>query len=237
MNINLALVDIKSEALRETADRMAGKYQVLTRCLVRDLSERESWIACMDLIRDLDCRLLIYVPAYSPVRSFFGNTAAELDRYLHLNSLTPLHLVHAFAERNRGKGRSGIVLMSSLAGLIGPRFVAPYAATKAFNIVLAESLFHELKSSGIEITACCAGPTSTPTYWSSLPDGQATKPDVMGPEPVAACALKNLGKKAICIPGRKNQFFFFILLHLLPRAVASSLVSREMARMYQRETG
>ncbi|MEI6456829.1 MAG: SDR family NAD(P)-dependent oxidoreductase [bacterium] len=233
--MNLAMVDIRGAFLHETAERIGKSFGVQTRCLVQDLAEKEAWIECLKFLGLLDCRLLVYVPAYSPVKFFLKNSSEEIDRYIHLNSLTPLHLVHALTERMREKGSGGIILMSSLAGLIGPKFVAPYAATKAFNIVLAESLFHELRSSGIAITACCAGPTSTPTYWSSLPDNQKTTPDVMEPGRVAEYALQNLGKKAVCIPGRKNRFFYFILLRILPRPVASRLVSLEMGKMYNRE--
>jgi short-subunit dehydrogenase len=233
--MNLAMVDIRGASLHQTAERIGKSFGVQTRCLVQDLAEKEAWIACMKFTESLDCRLLVYVPAYSPVKFFRKNTSEEIDRYINLNSLTPLHLVHALTEQMREKGSGGIILMSSLAGLIGPKFVAPYAATKAFSIVLAESLFHELRPSGISITACCAGPTSTPTYWSSLPGNQKTTPGVMAPGRVAECALENLGKKAVCIPGRKNRFFYFILLHLLPRAVSSWLVSREMGKMYHKE--
>jgi len=230
--MNLVMVDIKEQSLRETAERIENFYHVKTLLLVQDLSEEDAWVKCMNLIEALDCRLLIYVPAYSPVKSFQNNSPAELEKYLKLNSVTPLKLVHAFAERIKTSGSGGIVLMSSLAGLIGPKFVAPYAATKAFTIVLAESLFYELRPQGIAIIACCAGPTSTPTYWSSLSYDKKIAREVMEPAKVAACALKNLGRKAICIPGWKNRFFYLILLHLLPRKIAGSFVSQTMGKMY-----
>jgi len=230
--MNLLMVDIMEQSLKETADRMETSYHIKTVRQVLDLSEKDAWKNCMNLIGSIDCRLLIYIPAFSPVKSFLSNSPAELEKYLRLNSFTPLHLVHAFAGHTRIAGSGGIVLMSSLAGLIGPKFVAPYAATKAFNIVLAESLFYELRSQGIAITACCAGPTSTPTFWASLPEAQETAPDVMDPAKVAECAMKNLGRKAICIPGWKNRLFYFVLLHILPRKIAGCFVSQAIGRMY-----
>ena len=47
--------------------------------------------------------------------------------------------------------RGGIVLMSSLAGNQGSGFLATYAASKAFNRILAESLWFEWKN---EINGC-----------------------------------------------------------------------------------
>jgi len=230
--INLAMVDTKEQALNETADRIEYSYHIKTKRLFQDLSKKDAWLICLKFIEMLDCRVLIYIPAYSPVKSFLSNSPEELDKYLWLNSFTPIHMVHAFVERSMAAGSGAIVLMSSLAGLIGPKFVAPYAATKAFNVALAESLFHELHSHSIAITACCAGPTSTPTYWLSLPNDQKTTPKVMESITVAEYALKNLGRKAITIPGWKNRLFYAILIHLLPRKIAGCLVSRAMGKMY-----
>ena len=97
-------------------------------------------------------------------------------------------------------------LLAGAAGLIGPPFSAPYAATKAFNIVLAESLFSEFRQKEIDLTVCCAGQTSTPTYWSSKPSPASNWPGVTDPSDIADYALKNLGRKALCIPGWKTGF-------------------------------
>jgi len=230
--MNLLMIDIREKSLEETGNRIEQQYHVKTLGLVQDLAEENAWINCLRFIEQHDCRLLIYVPAYSPVKPFLSNSTDELDRYIRLNSLTPLKLVHGFVARTRAVGSGGIVLMSSLAGLVGPKFVAPYAATKAFNIVLAESLFHEFRSHAIDIIACCAGPTSTPSYWSSFTMDKKRGVNVMEPSRVAECAMKNLGKKPICIPGLKNLLFYFILLHVIPRKIAGNFVSKAIGKMY-----
>ena len=67
------------------------------------------------------------------------------------------------------RGRGGILLMSSLAGGQGTPIVAAYAASKAFEIVLAEGLWDELRPAGVDVLACRAGPTRTPSYEASAP--------------------------------------------------------------------
>jgi len=183
---HLVLADHQPEALRILSSGIEKEFGVKTISLSLDLAGQNAAHQCMEAIRNFDCRMLVYVPAFSKVRPFLANSPEDLDHFIDLNSRTPIHLVHAFASQIETKGGGGIILMSSLAGLIGPQFVAPYASTKAFNIVLAEALFHEFKRKKINILACCAGITSTPTYWESQPDKEATRPAIMEPQEVAA---------------------------------------------------
>lgn len=233
--MNLVMVDNKAELMAALAEKLQRAYNIKTVQLCQELSEKMAWMNCMNAILPYDCRLLIYVPAFSRVAPFLQTDEAGLDLFLDLNCRTPLHLVHAFAK-NIGREKSGgIVLLSSLAGLIGPALSAVYAGTKAFNILLAESLNAEFKGSAIDVTVCCAGITDTPTYWSSMPDKTAGTPGIMQPAEVARYALKSLGKRAICIPGWKNRLIFFFLVRMLPRKVAANLVSKAMVKMYPGE--
>jgi uncharacterized protein len=230
--MNLVMVDNKPGTLQAEASKIRSEFDVRVIEAAEDLLSPEAWKHCMDLVKDLDCRLLVYVPAYSPVKYFLDNSDEELDRYIRLNAMTPLHLVHAFAGHLKKNNGGGILLMSSLAGLLGPQFSAPYAATKAFNILLAESLHYELKRSGIRVSACCAGPTDTPTFRSSSPQGKNPWPGVMDPGVVADYALTRLGKKAVLIPGWKNRITFSALTRLFPRKIAAGFVSKGMRMMY-----
>jgi len=230
--LNLVMVDFNTEAMHILAERMKKTYPVKIIEIGQDLSEKDAWMNSMKAIRDLDCRLLVYTPAYSKIKGFLSNSSDELDKYIDLNARTPIHFVHAFISSVKDKKPAGIILISSLAGLIGPPYSAPYAATKAFNIVLGESLYSEFREKGIDITVCCAGQTSTPTYLSSNPSA-GNWPGVMDPADVTEYALKNLGKKAICIPGWKNRVSYFLLTHLFSRKSAARIVCKSMKEIYK----
>jgi short-subunit dehydrogenase len=47
--------------------------------------------------------------------------------------------------------------MSSLTAFHGSPFIATYGATKAFNLVLGEGLWFELRARGVDVLACAAG--------------------------------------------------------------------------------
>jgi uncharacterized protein len=218
--------------MHDLAEFLGAEYSVRINELELDLSENNAFDQCMGAIRELDCRLLVYVPAYSRIKPFSDNSSEELDRYIDLNSRTPLQLIHAFVNFQSNSLSSGIILVSSLAGIKGSKYIAPYSATKAFLILLAEGLFHELNSKGISILSCCAGMTDTPALRSTNPVIKNKWPGVADSMEVAESALKWLGKKPVCIAGWKNRLSHFLLTRLLTRRFATKIMAKAMEKMY-----
>jgi uncharacterized protein len=230
--VNLVMIDFNGNVLHNLSEKLKERYKIETREIVLDLTQKDSPEICIQAIVGLDCRLLIYIPAYSRVKPFLSHQPEELDNYINLNARTPLHLVHSFILAKKDEKSTGILLMASLAGLIGSVYLAPYSATKAFSILLAESLGSEYSNSNFYISVCCAGQTSTPAYWSSKPSSSINWPPVMDPGKVAEYALRKLGRKTILIPGWQNRISFFILSRILPRSLSAGIFRRSMKRIY-----
>ena len=227
---NLILADHQEFALQSTADRIKARYHVETIRLVLDLGDENAWEHCMKAVRDVDCRLLVYNAARSEIKSFLDHSTESLNRFLDVNNRTAILLVHAFASHLRDQGKTGrILLMSSLAGLMAPVFVAPYAASKAFLITLARSLFYEIRPFKISISVCVSGIINTPKFLESRAEGHIHKAD---PYRVAEYAIKMSGKKAVYIHGMRNRLNYFLLSGVLPASLSSYFVNRAMRKMY-----
>ncbi len=232
--VNIVMVDKQEERLKVLASKMEIEFGIQTNTIHTDLEQSEAVKEIIDAIQDIDCRLLIYNAAYSKIQSFTSYTEEELNSFIEINTHTPIKLVHAFVQQlKHNKQPGGILLMSSLAGLIGMQLVAPYAATKAFTWNLTEALHYELKDYHIDIMACIAGPTATPAYLKSQPNYGFIRPVVMKPEKVAENALDNLGRKTLYIPGLFNRISYFILTRLLPRKAATAIANNTMRKMYR----
>jgi short-subunit dehydrogenase len=232
--MNVIMVDVKADGMESLTRRLENTYHIRTRRLVLDLAAGDAPEQCMELVNEHNCRLLVYNAAYSRVKPFLSADPQELDLYINVNTRTPLKLVHNFVQRLKAdKNSGGILLMSSLAGLWGTRLVATYSGTKAFNLLLAEALSHELKPFKIDVSACCAGATATPGYLGTNPAYGFIRPSVMDPEKVASIAIKYLGKKALIVPGFSNRMTYFMLTRIMPRHMAAALVNRTMGRTYR----
>lgn len=227
---NLILADIQEKALNSIAEKIERKHGIKTVRLLIDLASEGSWEKCMNEARAVDCRMLVYNAAMSEVKPFLDHSSQNLERFLDVNNRTAILLVHAFASHLRVQEKNGdIILMSSMAGLIAPVYAAPYAATKAFLITLARSLFSELRPYHIGITACCSGIINTPKFLESKPGSRV---QMMESRDVAEYALKMKGKKPVCIPGWKNRLNYVILSRLIPSVLAMYFVNRAMKKMY-----
>jgi short-subunit dehydrogenase len=231
--MNLLMVDNQVGKLATLSEKLIKEYDIQIKTLALDLAEPEAYSKMMDMIKGHECRLLIYNAAYSLIKPFTSHTPDELDSFIEINTRTQIKLVHAFSNHLIGnKQQGGIILMSSLAGLMGMQLVAPYAATKAFAWNLSEAIHHELIPHGIDVMACIAGATSTPAYLKTNPQYGALKPMVMKPEAVAEAALNKLGRKTLFIPGFSNRMNYFILTRLLPRKMASAVANKTIKKMY-----
>jgi len=232
--MNVILVDVKHAEMETLAKKLEIRYTIKTIRLIIDLALETAPEQCMKAIRETGCRLLVYNAAYSRVKPFLDSDYEEMDFYISINTRTPLKLVHLFASELTMKDQSGgVLLMSSLAGLYGTRLVAAYSGTKGFSLMLAEALSHELRPFNIDVSACCAGATATPGYLGSNPYAGFLSPPVMNPNQVAGLALKNLGKKAVIIPGMANKISYFILVRILPRRWSAAIVNMAMKKTYR----
>jgi short-subunit dehydrogenase len=60
------------------------------------------------------------------------------------------------------RGKGGIVLMGSLAGVAGSPSVITYSGAKAFSQIFSEGLWWELKEYGVDVLHVVVGSTNTP---------------------------------------------------------------------------
>jgi len=233
--MDLIMVDHQEEKLHDLAGRLERDHGIHTQRLCLDLAGEGSLERIMEAVHASACRLLVYNAAYSKISSFQDLAPDELDRFIRVNARMPMELLHRTLHTREKEDRQpmGFLLMASMAGLWGSNFLAPYGATKAFNILLAEALHHELISRQVHVMACVAGPVATPAYLSTQPRYGRIRPPVMHPESVAEAALEQLGKRALYIPGRMNRFLYFLMTRLLSRKRSARLFSQTTAKMYQ----
>ena len=232
--MNIIMVDNQDELLQQLGKRLEKEYGISTRRMCLNLAEKDSADKILEAVSETSCRLLIYNAAFSRIRRFLEYSQEDLDPYLEVNVRMPTRLAHGLLshhKENRGP-RKGIILMGSMAGLWGSGLLAPYGATKAYNILLAEALHHELKPGNVDVMACVAGPTSTPAYLETHPSYGRIPVHVMSPQQVAEGALGSLGRRAFYIPGRRNRLNYFLLTRILPRKTTARIFNRATGKMY-----
>jgi short-subunit dehydrogenase len=231
--LDLLLVARRPVPLEALADGLRRAHGVSVQVLAADAGATGGAEAILRAAAPLDLGLAVLSAAVSVQGPFLDLAPEEALRALDTNCRAPTALAHGLAGRLAARGRGGLVLLTSMAGLQGAAQVALYAATKAYVRVLAEGLWAELRPLGVDVLACCAGRVRTPTYEASGPgDPGRLAPGVMDPEAVARATLAALGRGPVVIPGLGNRLAAFLTSRLLPRRTAVSLVSRSTRAMY-----
>lgn len=231
---DLVLIARRMEPLRELANLLKEKHEIEILCISCDLAESTAAQQIEEALNGKEINLLVYNAALSYIGPFIQNSPENHAQMARVNMLTPLNMLHVFGEKMLTKRKGAIILMASLAGFQGSGFLAMYAATKAFNRILAESLWYEWKNGGVDVMACCAGATLTPNYKSSQPEKAGFfVPKVLTPQEVVTECFKKLGKQPSFITGTGNKVASFIMQKLLPRKMTITIMGDNTKKMYR----
>lgn len=232
--MDLVLIARRKEPLDELAALLTSQYGIQTFTICCDLSEPLAVQEIEEALQGKELNLLVYNAALSFIGPFETNSPEQLRQIAYTNMISPMCLVQQFGAPMLNKGKGAVVLMASLAGFQGSGFLAAYAASKAFNRVLAESLWYEWKHRGVDVIACCAGATATPNFIRTKPEKTGFfAPRVQTPEEVVAACFKRLGKQPSFIPGLGNRIASFIMQKLLPRKMAINIMGDTTRKMYR----
>ena len=227
--LNLVLIARRTDLLSTLQQDLSQKYGVQIKTLTLDLLELNAAETIIDKTSDLEVGLLVFNAAFSRVGALHQHPIEEHLREIDINVRVPLILIHHFSKAMLERKRGGVLLMSSLSAFQGSAYISTYAASKSFQIVLAEGLWEEWRSQGVDALVCVAGAIRTPTYMSSQPRRQRA---MMEPADVAREALAALGKQPYVIPGVGNKLASFFMRHLLPRKLTIRLMGRILRDMY-----
>ena len=229
--VNVALLARRGAVLDEVATALQAQHGVETRTIVADLTDPKLGDIVGAAVAGLDVGLLVYnAGAVHAAKKFLDRPIADATQLVDLNCRGPITLVHLLGPGMRTRRRGGIVLMSSMAALAGASYIATYAATKAFDIILAEALWHELGPEGIHVCSVIAGATDTPSMRSSN-DKFGDYDGLMDPNDVAVQALDHLGQGPTLVPGDANRQ---VAATIWPssRVQLSNMMSNATADMY-----
>ena len=220
----------RKDRLDTLCAEIRARHGVEALALESDLARADFLAPLQAAIGDRDVGLLVNNAGFGDKGPFFESDLAMQLRMLDTNCRAPLILTHAFGPKLLARGRGGIVFTSSTAAFQGLPFSSHYAATKGYELQLAEGLWYELRGRGIDVLALCPGPTDTegPRRTGVQADKVPVKPMAVGP--VVAAALAALGGGPSVIPGWTNRALY-LASKVLPRRVSAELAGRIVLRV------
>jgi short-subunit dehydrogenase len=219
----LALVARRRDRLEQLATELGGNIHIFAADLARP-NAGASLIAEMEA-EGLSVGTLINNAGFGVAGKFATSPLARLTEMVDLNVRTLVELCHLVLPAMRARGSGAICNVASTAAFQPGPNMAVYYASKAFVLSFTEALHHELKGSGIRVSALCPGPTATEFGDVAGARTSDALSLIRGESPaVVRAGLKGLDRnKAIVIPGLPNKITAQIN-RVFPRAVVRRVV-------------
>ncbi len=231
--LNAALVDVQTEMMRAHAAKLKEKYDIETAAITIDIARPDFLKTIRRATAMMEIGLLVNNAAWGSVGELMNTDPEEMLRTVDTNCRAPLALAREFGPAMIERGRGGIIFLSSSSALQGSPIVANYAATKAYNLILAEALWDEMGPRGVDVLGLCPGATDTPAFRKSGAVIQNVPGmPFMQPGEVVAEALAALGARPGVIAGRKNRIASFVMTRLLSRAKAVTFMGQNTRKLY-----
>ena len=229
--LNVVLIARREEPLNTLSAQLKSTHAVEVRALPLDLAREDIGHVVSEATGDIEIGLLVYNAALSMIGPYLEIPLEDHLRELAVNCRAPMTLAYLLGLPMLKRGHGGILLMSSLGGAQGSALIVNYTATKAYNRLLAEGLWDELREHGVDVLAPCPPAVQTPGYLASAPRGPMA---AMTPQAVVRESLAALGKGPALIPGWNWRLAGLFMERVLPRKSAIRLISRVTRRMYEK---
>jgi len=216
---DLILVARSQEKLQTLADELKKTGASCT-VLAMDLAQTNAAQSLYDAVnaKGLVVDALVNNAGFGTKGRFVTLPLEGQHEMLQLNIVTLTDLCWLFGRDMAQRGSGHILNVASVAAFqSGPEF-SVYAATKAYVLILSESLDAELRPQGVNVTALCPGVVDTNFHARANNKSKLLLATASKPQPVARAAVDALlQKKPVIIPGVINVLAI-ATVRLLPRA-------------------
>jgi len=227
--LNLVLVARRREKMEDLARQLERQLKIQVLCVVADLSQDAFLPAIVHATQSIEIGLLVNNAGFGVAGKFLAHDLKRELELLDVNCRALMILTHRFGNLMAQRKKGGMILVSSVSAYIATPFEANYAASKVYELYLAEALGYELKRDGVDVLALCPGSTDTEFHKIS-----GSRPvAAMAVEPVVSLALRQLGRKRVAIPGWHNRLLVG-LLKFTPRRLHTYFAGRTMGRLTPR---
>jgi len=227
---NLVLTARRQDRLLALATELNKKHGIQAVTCSADLAQSSAPDAIFAFTqeRHLTIDLLVNNAGFGQYGELHTVAPDRLLQMVQVNCTAVLHLTRLYLAEMVARRSGDVLFVSSTAAFQAVPYISTYAATKAFDLYLAEGLAEEMKPHGIRVCALCPG-TTTSEFHAVAGHPVKSKGREQSAETVARNGLKALASgKSYVISGRGN----YLGAHG-QRLVPRRFVTRVAAKMFR----
>jgi hypothetical protein len=198
--ISCVLTARRDDRLRTLAEELERSYAVSTRVVAIDLADPAGADQLAEAVADLDIGMLINNAGFGYAGRLDKQDTERLRALVQVNCVAPLVLTSRLLPKMTARGRGAVIFSGSIAGQQPLPHLAAYSASKGFDRLLGESLWGELRGTGVDVLVLEPGPTDTEFQAVA---GEVPHPGE-APDGVVEVALDALGRQPSVVSGWMN---------------------------------
>jgi short-subunit dehydrogenase len=151
------------EKLRELANDLHQRYGTALVTHAIDLSEKDAAAALHDATEKagMDVDVLVNDAGFGDHAAFLDSDWERQYRMVQLDVTALMQLTHLYGNDMRARHAGRVLNLSSVAAFSAGPYMPVYYASKGFVLQFSMAVSHEIKGTGVTVTALCPGPTST----------------------------------------------------------------------------
>lgn len=163
LGCNLVLVARSGERLRQLADQLAREHGVGVDVVAIDLAAPGAAVRLHEQTSAarLDIDVLVNNAGLGLYGAFAEQSYDRIREMLQLNVIVLTELTRLYLPAMRARNFGRIVQVGSIASHIPGPLYAAYTASKVYVLSFGESLWQELRGTGVSCTVVCPGMTKT----------------------------------------------------------------------------
>ncbi len=206
---NLTLVARREDKLAELATELHSRHGIRAGVVACDLGTEDERARLEARVAELglEVEVLINNAGFGYAGDFADGDRQRQVEMVRLNCEAVVDLSARYLPAMISRHRGAVLNVASTGGFQPMPKSATYGATKAFVLSHSEALHHELKGTGVTLTAVCPGPVRTEfTSAAAMPKAEDTPGFIwMSAQDVAREAVDGLadGKRTV-VPGMLN---------------------------------
>lgn len=203
---HLVLTARRRDRLDVLARALSAKNPVRIEVIAADLADPRApgEIHAITEKKGIEVELLVNNAGFGAYGDFHRQELQRLLDMVQVNCAAVVHLTRLYFPAMIARRRGDVLIVASTAAFQAVPFISTYAATKSFDLLLAEGLAEEVKPHGVRV--CCLCPGSTATEFHDVAGQPArTKRRQESAEKVARTGLRALAAgKSYVISGMGN---------------------------------
>lgn len=226
---DVVLVARREDELIALKNELESKYKIKALVLQKDLMKSNAAYEIFDQLES-DGIQVDYLFNNAGLGGYGNFHERDLDKerdMIQLNIIALTELTHLFIQGMVQRKKGKILNTASTAGMLPGPLQSVYYATKAYVVSFSQGVAHEVKNTGVTVTALCPGPVRTEFEKEAGMSNSGLFEKAASAEATAHYGYEAMLKgKLVAISDGKLKFMINWLLPFVPRKTVLSLVEK-----------